>query len=55
MEKQITLVEVNSVSGAWCFKTFKGKNSLEQAKKFCKELPKKCASLSAYVRKTHNY
>lgn len=52
--QQMTLVEVNSTSGAFCFKTFKGKNSLQQAQKFCKELPKKCATLSAYVRQTVN-
>ena len=45
----VTLVEVNSTSGAFCFKTFKGKNSLQQAQKFCKELSK-CATLSAFVR-----
>lgn len=50
--KQMTLVEVSSTSGAFGFKTFKGKNSLEKAQKFCEELPKKCATLSAYVRKT---
>lgn len=51
---KLTLVEVNSTSGAFGFKTFKGKNSLQQAQKFCEELPKKCATLSAYVRQTVN-
>lgn len=45
-----TLVEINSISGAFAFKTFKGKNSLQQAENFCKNLPKKCSTLSAYVR-----
>ena len=48
----MTLVEVNSTSGAWGFKTFKGKNSLLQAEKFCMELSKKSSTLSAYVRYT---
>lgn len=52
--KQMTLVEVNNTSGAFCFKTFKGENSLQQAQKFCKELPSKCATLSAHVRQTVN-
>jgi hypothetical protein len=47
---KMTLVEVNSTSGAFCFKTFKGKNSLQQAQKYCKELPSKCATLSAKIR-----
>jgi len=52
--QQMTLVEINSTSGTFCFKTFKGENSLQQAQKFCKELPSKCATLSAYVRQTVN-
>jgi len=51
MEK-ITLVEVNNINGAFCFKTFKGKNSLKQAQKFCKEISIKCNTLSGYVRQT---
>jgi hypothetical protein len=52
--ENMTLVEVNSTSGAFFFKTFKGKNSLQQAQKWCKELSSKCATLSAYVRQTVN-
>lgn len=53
--QQMTLVEVNSTSGAFCFKTFRGENSLQQAQEYCKELHKKCSTLSAYVRKTVNF
>ncbi len=49
----MTLVEINNTSGAFLFKTFRGKNSLQQAQKFCKELPSRCDTLSAYIRKTN--
>lgn len=53
--EQMTLVEVNSTSGAFGFKTFKGNNSIKLADKFCKTLPKKCKTLSAYIKKTISY
>ncbi len=47
-----TLVEINNKTGAFCFKTFKGKNSLKDASRFCKELEAKSDTLYAFVRKT---
>lgn len=41
------LVEVNSNSGAFCFKWFETK---EQAQHFCKELSKKCNTLKAFIK-----
>lgn len=50
----MTLVEINNTKGAFCFKTFKGKKSVEDAQKFCRILPTKSKSLSAYIKTTVN-
>jgi hypothetical protein len=46
----MTLIEINNNSGAFAFKTFKGKNHKEKAKSFCKLLPTKCSTLKAFIK-----
>lgn len=42
----MVLVEINSSSGAFIFKTF---DSEQQAKVFCERLPKLCKTLRAFI------